>query len=411
LLAVELPSPVPRPRPPSPVPVVPPFPIGSTITQRALSLDPYPLFHQLRDREPLTWAPALGQWLVTSRDLGMEVLRDPERFRTDDPASPIRDTFGAQMLSTEGELQRRYKSACSAPFNARAVDESRAVVQSIVDRHADALPRAGEIELRQSFAGPVAVSTVARVMGLSSALDDQLRTWYETFADALMNYSRDSETRTRAHAAVLAFRAAIAPRLANPDSHERTLLDVLARAHPRMLDDEEIGSNALIILFGGIETTEALIANALWALLKHPDAMERARSSDEALERCIEESLRWEPAVQTCTRYVPVAASLAGVELPAGALVQVMLGAMGRDPKHFAEPDRFDPWRTETVSHSAFGFGRHFCLGAALARLEARLAIRRLLDDFPSMRLDAARSAPPSGHEFRKPEALLVNVE
>ncbi len=390
---------------------MPPFPLGATITQRALSLDPYPLFHQLREHEPLTWAPALEQWLVTSRDLGMEVLRDPERFRTDDPASPIRDTFGAQMLSTEGEIQRRYKSACSAPFNARAVEASRALVQTIVDRHADALPRAGEIEVRQSFAGPVAVSTVARVLGLSASLDAQLRAWYETFADALMNYSRDSATRTRAHAAVRSFREAITPRLANPDPLERTLLDALARAHPRLLDDEEIGSNALIILFGGIETTEALISNALWALLNHRAELERARASDEALERCIEESLRWEPAVQTCTRYIPVATTLAGVELPAGALIQVMLGAMSRDPQHFAEPDRFDPWRSETVPHSAFGFGRHFCLGAALARLEARLAIRRLLRDFPLMRLDETRSTPPSGHEFRKPDALVVIVD
>ncbi len=91
-------------------------------------------------------------------------------------------------------------------------------------------------------------------------------------------------------------------------------------------------------------------------------------------------------------------------------MVQVMLGAMNRDPAHFADPDRFDPSRTEAISHSAFGFGRHFCLGAALARLEARLAIRRLFDDFPALWLDETRATPPSGHEFRKPEALVVRV-
>ena len=390
--------------------VVPHFPIGATVTQAQLSHDPYAVFQRLRPTEPVTWAPALGQWLGTNRDLAMEVPRDPGRYRTDEETSPIRDTFGPQMLNTEGDVQRRYKLACAPTFNARAVEDSRAMVQGIVDARARALPRAGVVELRTAYAAPIAVSTIARVIGLPEAMDERLRDWYDTFADALVNYARDDATRTRAHAAVLAFRAAIAPRLAAPDAGERTLLASLARAYPRLLDDREIGSNALIVLFGGIETTEALIANALWAILTHPAAHARARASDADLDRCIEESLRWEPAVQTCTRYVPDAALLHGVAIPRGAVVQVMLGAMNRDPAHFAIPERFDPWRTESVVHTAFGFGRHFCLGAALARLEARLAIRRLFDDWPALALDDRRSLPPSGHEFRKPGALVVGL-
>lgn len=387
-----------------------PFPLGATVTRDQLSTDPYAVFHRLRPTEPVSWAPAIGQWLVTSRAIGMDVLRDPDRFRTDEPSSPIRDTFGAQMLSSEGEVQRRYKLACAAPFNARAVEGSRGLVQAIVDGRAAALPRRGTVELRAAYAAPIAVATIARVIGLPEALDERLREWYDTFADALMNYERDAATRDRAHAAVQAFRAAIAPRLAAPDPAEASLLAGLARAHPRLLDDGEIGSNALIVLFGGIETTEALIANLVWALLTHPDALARARADDEALDRCVEETLRWEPAVQTCTRYVPEPCTLHGVDLPAGALVQVMLGGMNRDPAHYADPDRFDPWRTETTPHSAFGFGRHFCLGAALAKLEARLAVRRLLDDCPALALDPAQARGPAGHEFRKPGALVVRV-
>jgi cytochrome P450 len=386
------------------------FPIGATVTGEQLSTDPYAVFHRLRPSEPVSWAPAIGQWLVTSRAIGMDVLRDPERFRTDEASSPIRDTFGAQMLSSEGEVQRRYKLACAPPFNARAVDASRELVQSVVDARAALLPRTGAVELRAAYAAPIAVATIARVIGLPASLDDDLRAWYDTFADALMNYERDAGTRDRAHAAVRAFRAAIAPRLAAPDPAEQTLLASLARAYPRLLDDGEIGSNALIVLFGGIETTEALIANVVWALLMHPDALARARASDDDLDRCIEETLRWEPAVQTCTRYVPEPAILHGVAIPPGALVQVMLGGMNRDPAHYADPDRFDPWRPETTPHSAFGFGRHFCLGAALAKLEARLAVRRLFDDFPALALDVARTRPPTGHEFRKPGALVVHV-
>lgn len=387
------------------------FPIGASITAEQLSTDPYPLFARLRAHEPVTWAPSLGQWLVTSRDIAMEVLRDHERFRTDDPHSPIRDTFGAQMLSTEGDAQRRYKSACAPPFNARAADASRPLVESIVDDVMRSLGGSPTADLRGDFAAPIALGVIARVIGLPPALDSQLRQWYDTFVDALMNYQRDDATRTRARAAVSAFRAAIAPRLAAPDERESSLLAELARAHPRMLDDVEIGSNALIVLFGGIETTEGLIANALWAMFLHPDAMARARKSDEALDRCIEESLRWEPAVQTCTRYVATACDLRSASIPAGATVQCMVGAMNRDPAYYAHPDRFDPWREESIGHSAFGFGRHFCLGAALARVEARVAIRRLFTEFPALVCNREASRPPSGHEFRKAgrvQALLA---
>jgi len=217
------------------------FPIGATVTVDALSVDPYPLFERLRTSEPVTWAPSLGQWLITSRELGMEVLRDHERFRTDNDDSPIRDTFGAQMLSTEGEVQRRYKSACAPPFNARAAVESRTMVAHIADRAIDRLRHAPDAELRSTFAARIALETIARVIGLPEELDDQLRRWYDVFADALMNYARDVSTRTRAHAAARAFRDAIAPKLAMPDESERSLLATLASAHPRLLDDTEIG--------------------------------------------------------------------------------------------------------------------------------------------------------------------------
>ena len=386
------------------------FPLGSAVTRAQLDADPYPVFARLRAVEPVTWAAALGQWFVTRHDIAMEVLRDHERFRTDDVSSPIHDTFGAQLLSTEGDLQRRYKLACAPPFNARAVEESRALVETIVARHAQRLARGTSVELRSAYAAPVALATIARVIGLPETLDAQLREWYDTFADALMNYERDPQVRTRAHAAVQAFHAAIAPRLSAPAAADRSLLAGLARAHPRMLSDGEIGANALIILFGGIETTEGLIANALWALLTHPHALARARGSDDDLDRCIEESLRWEPAVQTATRYAASDLELHGAAIPRGAVVQCMLGAMNRDPAQLADPDRFDPWRPDMPAHSAFGFGRHYCLGAALARLEARVAIRRLLTDHPAIALDPARCRPPVGREFRKVDALVVRL-
>jgi cytochrome P450 len=385
----------------------PAFPIGATVTLDQLADDPYPIFHRLRATEPVTWAPAIGQWLVTSRDLVMEVLRDTMRFRTDDPLSPIRATFGPQMLSAEGAMQRRFKSACAPPFNARAVDALTPLVHEVVAAHVGALPATGA-ELRSTYAAPVAVATVARVLGLDPAGDGLLREWYDTFADALINYAGDPGTRTRAEAAVRAFRATLQPILHDPDAASSALLHTLARAHPRMLDDEEIAANALIVLFGGIETTEASIANTMWAILAHPTAQGVGHLDADAVDRCVEETFRWEPAVQTCSRYAPEAVLLGGVPLPAGAIVQCMLGAANRDPTYFRVPDCWNPMRADPTPHLAFGFGRHFCLGAALARLEARTALLALFRRHPRSRLDPERPSRPHGHEFRKPPRLDV---
>ncbi|MEO6444426.1 MAG: cytochrome P450, partial [Gemmatimonadaceae bacterium] len=385
------------------------FPLGAALTQEMLADDPYPLFHELRPREPVTWAGALGQWLVTRRDDVMAVVRDPETFRTDSPSSPIRDTFGAQMLSTEGEQQRRFKSPTAAPFNARAVEQHSApVIREIVESQLRNMRGLHGGDLRILLAAPVARSTVAHVLGIAPELEDTLGAWYETFADALVNYDARPETRARAHAAADEFRQAITPILRSPGPDESNLLSYLARQYPRVLDDEEIASTALIVLFGGIETTEAALSNALWALMMHPEALQRARTSDEALAACFEESLRWEPAVQTCTRYAASDTVLRAARIAAGETVQCMIGAANRDPAQYALPDRFDPWREDAGGHLAFGFGRHFCLGAALARVEARLTMRALLQTFPALAIDPVRAVPPRGHEFRKPPTLFA---
>lgn len=384
------------------------FPLGAQLTQADLEGDPYPHFHRLRASEPVTWVPAIEQWIVTSRDLVMAVLRDPEHFRTDGEQSPIRRTFGAQMLSTEGDQQRRYKSACAPPFNARAAEDARPLIEQIVGSRVAALRMSATVEVRREYAAPIALEVVARVIGLDPAHDGMLREWYDTFADALMNYAGAPATRARALGAVQAFRASITPILRAPSPNEHSLLVQLARVHPRLLDDEEIGSNALIVLFGGIETTEAMIANALWAMLSHPSTLARARSSTADLMACVEESLRWDAAVQTATRYAAAGATVNGVAIPEGELVQCMLGAANRDPAHYVDPDRFDPWRPATVPHLAFAFGRHFCLGAAVARVEAEVALSQLLATWPEMTRDDTLSTPPRGHEFRKPPALVI---
>jgi cytochrome P450 len=198
----------------------------------------------------------------------------------------------------------------------------------------------------------------------------------------------------------------LSPLLATPASAPG-LLGVLAAADPRILSDDEILRNALIILFGGIETTEATILNATWALLTHPDALAQVRAEPALLGPAIEEAMRWEPAVQTCTRHATADTTVRGIAITAGDTVQCMIGGANRDPALFEDPDRFDLRRANADQHVSFGIGRHFCLGAALARLEARTALSALLTRFPGLAL-APAAPPPAGAEFRKPPSLPV---
>lgn len=379
----------------------------------SLAIDPYPTLHRVRAETPVARARSAGglMWIVTRRDDVLEILRDPENFSTDHPASPIRGTFGAQMLSAEGEAQRRYKSACALPFNRRAVEvDARPIVAARVSELLAALPPNEVVDLRVSVAGPLALAVVADIIGIPEEMHGKIREWYDAFAASLATHDHSSITRTQGRNSAAAFRSAVAELIApiSEEAQGSLISHLVSLAPPARLSDEELLSNTLIVLFGGIETTEAAMLNALWALLTHDDARSAVARDDQVLDAAIEESLRWEPAVQTCTRYATRAVTVRGVPIGEGDIVQCMIGAANRDPAHFADPDRFDITRSNSGDHLSFGFGRHYCLGAALARLEARLVIRSLLDRWPHVRLHADRDSSPRGHEFRKPPALWV---
>jgi len=394
---------------------VPKIPDVAPIELEALTDNPYPLLRRLREEAPVARARSAGgeMWLVTRRDDVLAVLRDPETFSTDHPASPIKATFGAQMLSAEGESQRRFKSACAPPFNRRAVEVDAApIVRARVNERLAAIVPNEVVDLRATAAGPLALTVVADIIGIPDDMHGKIREWYDTFAASLATHDHYSIARKRGRNSAAAFRHAIAQLIAPIcEEAQGSLISHLASlAPPSRLSDAELLSNTLIVLFGGIETTEAAILNAMWALLTHDEARAAALKDDQALDAGIEESLRWEPAVQTCTRYATRAVTLRGVPIGEGEIVQCMIGAANRDPDYFVDPDRFDIARANAGDHLSFGFGRHYCLGAALARLEARLVIRGLLDRWPEVRLDPTRDSTPRGHEFRKPPALWVTL-
>jgi cytochrome P450 len=188
---------------------------------------------------------------------------------------------------------------------------------------------------------------------------------------------------------------------------EANLLAAAAGASAGLSDDEVI-ANAAVLLFGGIETTEGMLANALYYLLTNEPVLAAVRAEPTLLAGVIEETLRLEPAAAVVDRYATREVELRGAQIKRDDLVRVSLSAANRDPETFAEPDRFNPLRPNLRSHVTFAQGPHVCLGLHLARLEAHLALEQLFARLPGLRLVDAAAARPRGLVFRKPEAVWV---
>jgi cytochrome P450 len=381
------------------------FPLGASVALHQLEDDPHPVLADLRSREPVSWLPALEGWLVTRRDLALQVIRDAATFTVDDPRFSTGRVIGPSMLSLDGDRHARHRSPFAPPFRPVAVRERFAsAVAGETERLIEAMRPAGAAELRRSFAGPLAASTVARALGLGRDEVTSVLAWYDAIVAAVTEITAGHDVPAAGRDAFTALRERLIDVIGSGDPS--SLLATVAS--DSALTDEQIVANAAVLLFGGIETTEGMIANAALALLQRPGELERVLADPRLLDPAIEESLRLEPAAAVVDRYATEDVELGGASIAAGELVRVSIAGANRDPAVFADPDRFDLERENAARHLAFAHGPHVCVGVHLARLEARTALAALLRRLPGLRLDPAQPASVRGLVFRKPPALNV---
>jgi cytochrome P450 len=384
------------------------FPVGASVTVEELEGNPHPALATLREHEPVSWLPALGRWLVTRHDLALRVLRDPRTFTVQDERFSTARVTGPSMLSLDGPEHDRHRAPFVAPFRPRAVRDHFATrVEGHCRRLIDELAPAGGCELRAAFAGPLAARVLAEALGLPGEEADVVRGWYQAIVAAVTALTAGD---TLPAAGADAF-AALSQRLQDVlASGERT--SVLAAAAAGALSADELISNAAVLLFGGIETTEAMIANAVLLMLQAPEAHAAVGVAEhvdrDLVDLMLEESLRLEPAAAMLDRYATADVSLGDAGIHAGELVTVSVSAAGRDPAVFDDPDRVLLAPPRPRRHLAFAQGPHVCIGVHLARLEARMALTALLERLPGLRLDAGHRAEVRGLVFRKPPELHV---
>jgi cytochrome P450 len=361
---------------------------------------------RLREREPVSWVPALDGWLVLRRDLAMQVMVDADTFTVDDPRFSTGRVVGPSMLTLDGDEHQRHRAPFARPFRLQAVRERFSeLVADEVDRLIDAIEPAEHAELRRSFAGPLAAAVVTHSLGLRETDTAAVLGWYDAIVAAVTEVTAGGEVPAAGSAAFADLSAAIEPVL---DRHPESSLLAAAGGDAGGLDRRQVVSNAAVMLFGGIETTEGMIANAVLHLLAAPDQLALVRADPGRLPNAIEESLRLEPAAAMVDRYATTDVTLGGAAIRRGELVRISVTAANRDPAAFPDPDRFDVSRENAQQHLAFARGPHVCIGMHLARLEAHVAVGRLLERLPRLRLDPSRPSAPSGLVFRKPAELHV---
>ena len=343
-------------------------------------------------------------YLVTRYDDVRTVCTDPATFSSRSNANGIGLVMGRTILEMDAKEHTKHRAIIAPAFVPKALrsdlpDLIAAMVHELIDRFASD----GSADLVAQFTSTIPIRVIAYVIGIPM---QDYKTFHHWGLD-IIGFTDDPPRGYEAAQNLVEFlRPLLAQRRAEPTGDLMSRL-VHAEVDGERLTDEEIFSFLRLLLPAGAETTFRLIGNTLYALLDNPAALEDVRADRQKIEWAIDETLRWESPVQYASREATQPTVLSGVELPAGAQILLALGSANRDAAHFVDADRFQLAR-RPEEHFAFGFGRHFCAGAHLARLEARIAVNALLDRLSDLRFAPGSERSIVGLAFRSPTALPV---
>ncbi|MFJ6694883.1 cytochrome P450 [Streptomyces sp. NPDC091272] len=370
--------------------------------------DPYPYYERLRASGPVHRVRTKDvdeMWMVVGYEEARQALADP-RLSKDWRVSDLWDKEAAHavnsnMLEADPPHHTRLRKLVVREFTARRVEAMRPRVQQITDDLINSMTDKGSssADLVDALAFPLPMTVICELLGVPDLDRDRFRVWSNEVV---------APTGTEESAAAIEEMGGYLAELIEEKrrSPGEDLLSALIRTRDEggdQLSPDELMGMAFLLLVAGHETTVNLISNGVRALLSHPEQLAALRADfDGLIDGAIEEMLRYDGPVETSTfRFAREPVELGGVTIPAGRLVLVALASGDRDPARFPEPDRFDI-RRSAQGHLAFGHGIHFCLGAPLARLEGRIAVRTLLERCPDLALD------PDGAPWEWAPGLLI---
>ncbi|MFD9339079.1 cytochrome P450 [Streptomyces sp. NPDC060028] len=333
--------------------------------------------------------------MVTGYDEAVSALTDPRLSSSPVKVNGLEEEMAhqertnvlmASMLVANGEDHTRLRNLVSKAFTARRVEEMAPRIQEHTDTFLDAIAPRGSADLVSEFALPLPMAVLSELIGIPAEGQPD----FAKLAVGLIMPPNTPERLAKGARARAELTEFYEPLLAQRKAEPRDdLLSALCAAQAEeRISDRELMAMAILVTLAGHETTASLIANGVHALLRHPDQFVALREDPALLPGAIEELLRYEgPVSRGVARFTVEDFEIGGVTIPAGEMIIIGLAAANRDPARHDRPDILDVARREMPQQLAFGHGVHFCLGAPLARAEARIAIGSLLRRFPDLEL------------------------
>jgi cytochrome P450 len=367
--------------------------------------DPFPLYHWLREHEPVHWSESLNAWMVTRYADVFEIFNEPLRFSSDrfrkvdakyaSQRTVVREVgavLADWLVFRDPPDHTRMRSLLQKSFTPTHLTQNRARIQATVDHLLDAMAERGEADFIAAFAFPLPATVIAILLGVPIEHIDAIKEWSDRLAAYIGGAvgEHDNFTEARAGVTQLAdyFAALLKERRKRPGDDLMSLM-LRAEDEGNRLSHEEVVANCVLLLFAGHETTTNLLGNGLYHLLRNPEQMRLLRTDPSLTPGAVEEFLRYDGPVPATTKVATADFEWHGKQVRRGDMVLPFMSSANRDPRQFPDADVLDVRRTPN-RQVAFAYGIHFCLGAPLARLEAQLTFDRLLARFPDLALQPA---------------------
>jgi len=344
--------------------------------------DPYPYYENWRENKPIWKDEVTGFWVLTRHDDVRSILKNSKDYSSkamgqNSESSPL------PLLTDDAPRHTQLRGLVNKAFTVRMLREIEEQVEETATDLVDAIKPGEPTDIVTALTTPLPVAVISKMMGIPLDRGEDFKRWSDALTGTLAGAAM--ETRQQDIMEMGAFFAGLIPdRQANP-GNDLVSAVVNAEIEGERLADADIVGFCILLLIAGNETTTNLLGNFLNILADRPDVLEQLMADPDLIDRGIEESLRFDGPVQFLMRMVTEPAEYHGVMVKPGDIVQVVMGSANRDVRAYENPNEFSLSRTKNHHHT-FGFGIHFCIGAPLARLEAKMAMRCLLRRFKKVR-------------------------
>ncbi|MET3936603.1 cytochrome P450 [Arthrobacter sp. OAP107] len=376
------------------------------VNSDASSLDPFPQYERMRESAPVYHDEQSGSWHVYRYDDVQRVLSEHGTFSSKmggDEPSETGQLFAASLITADPPRHRQLRSLVTQAFTPKAVDGLAPRISALTEELLDGIASKGSADLIAELAYPLPVIVIAELMGIPAEDRDRFKHWSDVIVSQTQSGARTADHSTTNREMAEYFLALIEHRRRQPGNDLISSL-LAAEIDGQKLSVAELLGFCSLLLVAGNETTTNLIGNAVLCFTDAPGTMDRLRAEPALLPQAIEEVLRYRSPVQSMYRVTAGETTLGGLQVPAGAPLVAWIGSANRDERQFERPELFDVGRTPN-RHLAFGHGIHFCLGAPLARLEARIALQSVLERLPGLALT------PGAHLERMDSTIVYGVK